>query len=81
MSVMYDVDAIRAANPVEVILPRLTGQTPKTRGREIYIRCPFHHDGHPNLRINADKGLWCCDVCGFGGDVIAFVQRHEGRVQ
>jgi hypothetical protein len=42
------------------------------RGREYAVRCPFHRDRHPSLRINPEKRTWFCDVCGRerSGDVI-----------
>lgn len=47
-------------------------------GGELYARCPFHDDGkRPNFRVNEDKELWHCDVCGVGGSVIDLVSRLE----
>ena len=41
--------------------------------------CPFHADSHPSLRINIERGGFCCMVCNAkGGDVIAFhMLRHN----
>jgi hypothetical protein len=41
--------------------------------------CPFHPDNRPSLRINLDShsGLYFCDPCGVGGDVVDFVRRRH----
>jgi len=51
------------------------GFTLRRRGRELVTRCPFHDDEHPSLRVNLERGVWYCDPCGIGGNVISFVQR------
>jgi len=47
------------------------------RGARAIGMCPFHPDHHPSLRIDLDRGLYYCDPCGFGGDIIDFVRRRE----
>ena len=39
--------------------------------------CWNHNDKHPSMRINKDKNIYKCFVCGEGGDVIKLVQEHE----
>ena len=52
------------------------------RGKELVGFCIFHDDRkYPSLRVNAEKKLWYCFTCGFGGDVFDFVARAEGRKQ
>ncbi len=41
------------------------------------VRCPFHEDRRPSLRINIQKQVWRCDPCGIGGDVFAFVRQFN----
>lgn len=36
--------------------------------------CPFHADTNPSMKINDDKGIYKCFVCGAAGDAIKFVQ-------
>jgi putative DNA primase/helicase len=53
---------------------------PKSGGAsgEIYWHCPFHHpDPDPDFRLDPGKGTWFCDVCHFGGDLFALVERLE----
>ena len=42
-------------------------------------RCPFHADqNNPNFIVSPAKGLWHCMACGKAGNVIQFVQQHDG---
>lgn len=43
------------------------------------VRCCFHEDNSPSLRINLISGAFRCFACGTkGGDVLAFhQQRHN----
>lgn len=41
--------------------------------------CPFHGDKTPSLRINIEKGCFCCLACGEkGSDVLAFHMKLTG---
>ena len=75
-----DTAAIRAMVPLSRLIAELTGEPPRQRGRELVVRCPFHEDRSPSLRVNDEKndGVWCCDPCGKGGDVFQFVMDHQG---
>jgi 5S rRNA maturation endonuclease (ribonuclease M5) len=57
---------------------RSTGKTISTQGKEPKICCYFHDDKHPSLRFNNEKGLWNCDPCGIGGNVIDLHMRING---
>ena len=50
----------------------------KRAGTSNVACCPFHHEKTPSFHINADKGFYHCFGCGENGDVIKFVQKHEG---
>ena len=42
-------------------------------------RCPFHDDrNHNNFSVTPATGRWHCKDCGRTGDVIQFVQHHDG---
>jgi hypothetical protein len=77
MLATFDKDAVRAANPIERVIPDLLGEHPIEGGGELKVRCPWHDDKRPSLRVNAGKDVWRCDVCNIGGDVFEFVQRFE----
>jgi hypothetical protein len=72
-----DKDAVRSANPVERTIPELLGEQPIQVGGELKVRCPWHEDKRPSLRINPIKGVWHCDPCRKGGDVFEFVQEFN----
>ena len=70
-------EEVRQANPVEEIIPSLTGAPLTGTGTERRTLCPFHDDHHPSLRVNPEKQEWFCDVCSLGGDVFEFVTRYN----
>jgi putative DNA primase/helicase len=72
-----DKEAVRRANPVGRVIPDLLNERPIEIGGELKVRCPFHDDTRPSLRINTSKGVWRCDPCDAGGDVFDFVQQFE----
>lgn len=39
--------------------------------------CPFHDDHNPSLSVNVETGLYCCPVCGAGGDLFMFWQKTK----
>lgn len=42
------------------------------------MRCPFHGDTHPSMKIyDGSRGFYCF-VCNAGGDIYDFVMRHDG---
>lgn len=47
-------------------------------GREHIGRCPFHQDTNPSFRVSENKGVFYCFACAEGGDVLAFVMKHDG---
>lgn len=49
--------------------------TPEGQGEEVRVRCPFHDDEHPSMRLNAKKQVWFCDPCGEGGNALGLYMR------
>lgn len=47
------------------------------KGREYVGICPFHEDHDPSMRVNPEKQIFKCFVCGAGGNVFRFVQKKE----
>ena len=74
----YDVEAIRAANP---LLPFLSarGVLLKRQGAVLKGRCPFHHEQHGEaLTVWEAEGKWrCFGKCDAGGDVIEALMRLD----
>ena len=53
--------------------------TYKGNGDWVSAVCPFHDDTSPSLRINLEKGAFCCMACGVkGGDILAFHMKLRG---
>lgn len=42
------------------------------------VKCPFHEDKHPSLRINLSHGGYWCPVCGAKGSMIDFEMQMSG---
>lgn len=45
-------------------------------GQEYVGRCLLHSETHPSFHVNAAKNLFYCHGCGYGGDLIRFVQVY-----
>ena len=73
-----DVLAARRADILAVAVRLGLGEPRKAGRNEYVVRCPFHDDRRPSLRLRADAGLWHCFPCGIGGDVIELVRRVRG---
>lgn len=55
------------------------GLTLVGRGRWRSLRCDFHDDSEPSLRVNIETGGWVCMACGErGGDALAHYMRRTG---
>jgi len=46
--------------------------------RSGFMKCPFHSDHSPSMKIYGGTRGYYCFVCNAGGDVIDFVRRHDG---
>ncbi|MGC7880047.1 CHC2 zinc finger domain-containing protein [Desulforudis sp. 1190] len=59
----------------------MAGLSPVRRGRQWFVRCPFHAGGNertPSLSVSPDGNLWFCFACGEGGDAISFIAKLRG---
>lgn len=50
----------------------------KKVGNKYIGLCPFHNEKTPSFNIEPEKGYYHCFGCGASGDVIKFVQEHNG---
>lgn len=50
----------------------------KRAGADFVGLCPFHHEKTPSFHVHPTSGFYKCFGCGKGGDVIAFLQEHQG---
>jgi DNA primase len=67
-------DIRRNVDPLQVIGEAVAL---KRRGSRWLGLCPFHDEKTPSFSVDAEQGLWHCFGCGEGGDLFAFVMRHE----
>jgi len=74
-----DIERVKRETDL-VALAQSRGVELKKHGAKDFIgRCPFHNDQDtPNFIVSPDKGLWHCMACGKAGNVIQFVQAHDG---
>ena len=68
----YNLDKIRALNPLSVELDRY-GISADKKG---FARCPFHSEKTASFRVYPD-GTFHCFGCGAHGDVITFVMKMQ----
>ena len=73
-----DIERVKRETDL-LALARSRGIELKNHGKDFIGRCPFHADGeHPNFIVTPEKGLFHCMACGKAGNVIQFVQWHDG---
>ena len=74
-----DLDQVKRQTDL-LALVRSRGIELAKHGTKDFIgRCPFHDDRNkPNFIVTPHKGLWHCMACGRAGNVIQFVQQHDG---
>ncbi len=68
----YDLDKIRALNPLTVELDRYGIKA----DRKGFARCPFHNEKTASFKIYPE-GTFHCFGCGAHGDVITFVMKMQ----
>ena len=47
--------------------------------RHNFLKCPFHGDDDPSLKIYPETNTFNCFGCGAAGDVIEFIERYEKK--
>jgi DNA primase catalytic core len=47
--------------------------------RHNFLKCPFHDDQEPSLKIYPETNTFNCFGCGAAGDVIEFIERYEKK--
>jgi DNA primase len=72
------IDEIRTrTNIVEVVSE--CGVALRPAGRDYKGLCPFHDEKTPSFTVSVQKQIFYCFGCQTGGNVISFVQKHEGK--
>jgi DNA primase len=70
-----DVQAIRAAHPIEDVIAS-SGVRLHASGHRFMGCCPFHDDATPSMSVAWAPGRFKCFGCGAAGDVIDYVSRR-----
>ena len=46
-----------------------------TKGGQVKVTCPFHHDTHPSATVNVEESLFYCPVCKEGHNELQFTAK------
>ena len=68
---------IRAQNDIAEVISEC-GIPLRAAGREYRALCPFHEEQKPSFSVSPEKQIFYCFGCNSGGNVISFLQKHEG---
>ena len=77
MNATVDIPALKRRYPLGDVV-ETSGVKLVGRGRVRQGVCPFHEENEGSFTVYADSQRWYCFGCGFGGDVLDFIQRLDG---
>ncbi len=72
------IDEIRSRSDIVEIISEC-GVALRPVGRNFKALCPFHTEKTPSFTVSVEKQIFHCFGCQTGGNVISFVQKHEGK--
>ena len=73
------IDEIRTQNDIVEVITEC-GVPLKQAGRNNYQGlCPFHQEKTPSFSVSQEMQIFKCFGCEAGGNVISFLQKHEGK--
>jgi DNA primase catalytic core len=74
-----DIERVKRDTDLVALVQSRGIQMARHGAKDFIGRCPFHADqDNPNFIVTPEKGLWHCMACGKAGNVIQFVQMHDG---
>ncbi|NOU62320.1 CHC2 zinc finger domain-containing protein [Marinifilum caeruleilacunae] len=68
-----EISDIKSRLSIETVLKHYNLQA----DRNHMLKCPFHEDDKPSLKIYTNTNTFNCFGCGANGDVIEFIQKKE----
>ena len=72
------IDEIRNRSDIAEVISEC-GIALRPAGRDFKALCPFHTEKTPSFTVSVQKQIFYCFGCQTGGNVITFVQKHEGK--
>jgi DNA primase len=72
------VDEIRERSDIVEVISEC-GVPLRAAGKDYKANCPFHDEKTPSFSVSPQKQIFYCFGCQTGGNVISFVQKHEGK--
>ena len=72
------IDDIRSRSDIVEVISEC-GVVLRPAGRDYKGLCPFHDEKTPSFTVSPQKQMFYCFGCQTGGNVISFVQKHEGK--
>ena len=72
------IDEIRSRSDIVEVISEC-GIALRPAGRDFKALCPFHTEKTPSFSVSVEKQIFYCFGCQTGGNVISFVQKHEGK--
>ena len=72
------IDEIRSRSDIVEVVSEC-GVALRPAGQSYKGLCPFHDEKTPSFTVSPQKQMFYCFGCQTGGNVISFVQKHEGK--
>ena len=72
------IDEIRSRSDIVEVISEC-GVVLRPVGQNHKGLCPFHDEKTPSFTVSPQKQIFYCFGCQTGGNVISFVQKHEGK--
>ena len=72
------IEEIRSRNNIVEVISEC-GVLLKQVGLNYKGLCPFHQEKTPSFTVSSEKQIFNCFGCQTGGNVIHFLQKHEGK--
>lgn len=72
------IDEIRSRNDIAEVIAECGVRLTQV-GSNYKALCPFHQEKTPSFSVSAEKQIFNCFGCNTGGNVISFLQKHEGK--